>query len=79
MMGIDSFVRSFVRAWGWGLGKQAARRTGWVLVPVLVVVVVLGWLGMLPDVVTQYLPLSAIPTAIPASLPLPLIGGWLSL
>jgi hypothetical protein len=48
-MGFESLIRSFVRAWGWGLGKQAARRTGWLLVPVLIALVVGGWLGLLPD------------------------------
>jgi hypothetical protein len=58
-MDIESFLRSFVRAWGWGLGKQAARRTGWLLVPLLIVLVVLGWLGWLPAPLAELLPLVA--------------------
>jgi hypothetical protein len=54
-MGFDGFIRSFVRAWGWGLGKQAARRTGWLLVPVLIALVVGNWLGLLPDDLTHLL------------------------
>jgi hypothetical protein len=54
-MGFESLIRSFVRAWGWGLGKQAARRTGWLLVPVLIALVVGGWLGLLPDDLTRLL------------------------
>lgn len=41
----------FIRGWGRGLGYQAARKTGWVLVPLLVVGALLyfaaqylGWL-----------------------------------
>lgn len=43
----DDFIRSFTRAWGRGLGYQAARQTGWILVPVLVVVVGLMFFGEL--------------------------------
>jgi hypothetical protein len=54
-MGVESLIRSFVRAWGWGLGKQAARRTGWLLVPMLIALVVGSWLGLLPDDLTHLL------------------------
>lgn len=36
---LQGFIQSFVRAWGRGLGYQAARTTGWILVPVLVIIV----------------------------------------
>jgi len=36
---LDKFINSFVNAWGRGLGYQAARKTGWFLVPILVVIV----------------------------------------
>jgi hypothetical protein len=38
---VNDFYRQFLRAWGRGLGYQAARRTGWVLVPLLIVITVI--------------------------------------
>jgi hypothetical protein len=34
---MQNIWESFIRAWGRGLGYQAARKTGWVLVPLLVI------------------------------------------
>jgi hypothetical protein len=44
---INDFIRQFTRAWARGLGYQAARRTGWLLVPILIGAVVLALLGEL--------------------------------
>lgn len=58
---INDFIRSFTRAWGRGLGYMAARSTGWILVPVLVVVVgliffgeLVGIRGLNPDAIMQW-------------------------
>jgi hypothetical protein len=47
---INDFIRQFTRAWGRGLGYQAARKTGWLLVPILIAIVVLAMLGELGQV-----------------------------
>jgi lipoprotein signal peptidase len=36
---MNDFIRSFTRAWGKGLGYSAARKTSWLIVPLILIAV----------------------------------------
>lgn len=38
---MNDFIRSFTRAWGRSLGYSAARKTSWLIVPILIAVAVM--------------------------------------
>jgi hypothetical protein len=43
---LRSIISSFARAYGRGLGYAAARKTAWLAIPMLILVVVLGLLEL---------------------------------